>query len=112
MEIKKSLRIDGLGLFATKSYKANSIIFILEGEIFDEPSRETIHVGNNKHIYDKYGIYINHSFEPNICINGFQVMALIDISNGDELVFNYNDTEINMANPFYVGEMLVQGKNK
>jgi hypothetical protein len=34
---------------------------------------------------------------------------LCDIEIDDELFFNYNDTEINMANPFYVNDILVCG---
>lgn len=110
MEIKNSITIDGKGLFSTKKYNKNDIIFELSGKIFDNPTRETIHIGNNKHIYDNYGIFINHSFNPNIYINGKNVIALIDINENEELRFNYNDNEINMANPFYDNNILVEGK--
>ena len=111
MEIKKS-KINGEnGLFATKNYKKNDIIYILSGEIYDEPKRETIHIGNNKHIYDNYGIFINHSFCPNIFVNGYELVALCDILINDEIVFNYNDTEINMASQFYDNNILVCGNN-
>ena len=45
----------------------------------------------NQYIYDKYGIYINHSFNSNICIRGCELIALCDIEIDDELFFNYND---------------------
>ena len=95
---------------ATKKYKIGEIVFTLFGEIYDEPTRETIHIGNNKHIYDKFGIFINHSFTPNIYIDNLNVIALVDINIDDELVFNYNESEINMASTFYADNILVCGK--
>ena len=112
MEIKDSQITGEKGLFSTKTYKKGEIIYILSGEIFDKPTRETIHIGNNQHIYDKYGIYINHSFHPNIVVKGTHLIALYDINIGEEILFNYNDTEINMANPFYVDNVLVCGHTK
>lgn len=110
MEVRNSTNVEGLGLFTTDSYKAGDLVYTLSGKIYDYPMRETIHIGGNKHIYDEYGIFINHSFTPNIRIDGLHVVALKDINVGDELVFNYNDNEIDMANPFYVGDVLVSGK--
>lgn len=111
MEVRNSNIIEGKSLFATKTYVKDEIIHVLTGKIFDKPTRETIHVGDNKHIYDEYGIYMNHSFEPNTYINDYSVIALCDINIGDELTFNYNENEIDMANPFYVNDILVKGKN-
>lgn len=111
MEIRNS-KINGeKGLFATKNYCKNDIIHILSGDVYDEPTRETIHIGNNKHIYDEYGIYINHSFNPNIYVNENKIVALCNIMIGDEIVFNYNDTETIMASPFYDDGVLVSGNN-
>ncbi len=111
MEIRTSNMVTGKGLFATKKYLKDEIVHTLTGRIFDHPTRETIHIGNNQHIYDDFGIYINHSFTPNIYVNGVNLIALTDIEINDEIVFNYNDTEINMANPFVVNNKLVGGKN-
>lgn len=110
MEIRNSVITGEKGLFSTKKYKKNELVYILSGDIYDKPSRETIHIGNNKHIYDKYGIYINHSFNPNIKIDGCNVIAVCDINIDEELFFNYNDSEINMAVPFYVNNIYVCGK--
>jgi hypothetical protein len=111
MEVKIN-SFNELGLFTKKSYKKDDTIFVLEGTIFDKPSRETIHIGNNKHIYDKYGIYINHSFLPTVYINNFYVKAISDILEGTEITFDYNKNEIDMAAPFYVDGILICGLNK
>ena len=111
MEVKTSNINNEKGLFATKKYFKGQIVHILNGDKFDEPTRETIHIGDNVHIYDKYGIYINHSFSPNIYVKGPMLIALCDIMDGDEIVFNYNDSEINMANPFVVDNIVVKGSD-
>jgi len=110
MEIKPSTLNEGNGVYTTKSVKKGDVVYILKGEIFSQPTRESIHIGNNQHIYDEYGIFINHSFTPNIYIDHINVVALCDIEKDTELAFNYNDTEINMAAPFYVNDITVCGK--
>lgn len=112
MEVRNSLTINGKGLFSTKKYRKNEIIFTLSGKEFPYPTRETIHIGNNVHIYDSFGIFINHSFSPTIYIHGKDVCALRDIEPDEELVFNYNENEINMAAPFSVDGVAVQGKSQ
>ena len=104
---------DGLGengLYATKNYDKGSTVRVLKGKLFSHPTRETIHIGDNQHIYDKYGIFINHSFSPNVEIVGTSVIALVDIEIGDEIMFNYNNSEVNMCSPFYVDNVYVCGK--
>lgn len=110
IEIKQSV-IGEKGLFVSKNFKIGDIIFILSGEIFDYPSRESIHIGNNKHIVDEYGSYINHSFDPTVKISGKMIVAIKNINKGDEITFNYNENEINMASPFVVDGILVKGKH-
>jgi SET domain-containing protein len=43
---------------------------------------------------------MNHSFEPNCLILGQEIIALNDIDTGEELTFNYNETETKIAYPF------------
>lgn len=54
---------------------------------------------------------MNHSFNPNTEIKGYNVVAIKDINQGDEITFDYNVTEINMASPFKVNGIDVIGKN-
>ena len=110
MEIRFNKKINGKGLYATKKYFKDTVVFILSGEIYDHPTRETIHIGNSQHIYDEYGIFMNHSFEPTTHIDGRRVIALTDIQENDEITFDYNASEINMASPFVVDDVLVCGQ--
>jgi SET domain-containing protein len=109
MEVKNSKQIDGLGLFATKQYNKGTTIFVLKGQETNYPTRESIYVGNDTHILDQMGQYINHSFEPTTQIQGYNVVALIDINENDEITFNYNENELTMAAPFVVNGQQVCG---
>ena len=110
MEVKNSKCVNGKGLFVKEKYVSGDIIFVLSGTISSKPTRESIHVGNNKHIHDQFGIYINHSFTPNIRIEGLNVVAICDIEKDTEIMFNYNETEVNMACPFCIEGEEVKGR--
>jgi hypothetical protein len=112
MEIKQSDINEGLGLHSTKFCKKGDIIFTLTGSINNYPTRESIYIGNGEHIYDEFGIYMNHSFTPTTRIGGVDVYALMEISPGTELSFNYNENEITMADPFSVNGEQVCGLSK
>ena len=110
MEVRYNTELKEKGLYATKTYLKYEIVFTLSGEEYDKPMRETIYVGNNTHIYDQNGIYMNHSFNPTTYINKYDVVALNNINIDDELTFDYNKNEINMAAPFVVDGIVVSGK--
>ncbi len=65
----------------------DEIIKYLEGTLLLTPTKESIHIGNNMHIVDNIGKYINKSSVPNIkiCIN--QIIAIKDINMYDEITF-------------------------
>ena len=98
------------GVFSKKTFQSGDIIHVLIGRIIDSPNRESIHIGNNEHIIDSYGSYINHSFDSNAKIEGKNVVAIKDIGKYEEITFNYNDSEINMACPFELDNIKVCGK--
>ena len=88
------------GLFSTEDFDKNIIIHKLEGPIYKNPTRTTIEISINKHIDDKFGIYMNHSFEPTCIIKNGCIVSLKSIKNGDELTFDYNENESKMSCPF------------
>ena len=90
------------GLFADKDFKKGEVIFSLEGEILKEPTKYTIQLSREKHIDDALGQYLNHSCDPNTYISAGEkaVRALRDISKGEELSFDYNLNEYEIATPF------------
>ena len=104
-------RVNGDGLFSNTTCKKDNIIYTLTGPIKDIPDKYTIEIELNRHITDLYGIYMNHSFTPSVYIKENNVVALIDIYPGDEICFNYNDSETTMACPFETPDGMVSGKN-
>ncbi len=98
------------GVYASSDFKDGDIIRKLEGTLCLKPTKESIHIGNNLHVIDKFGKYMNHSFEPNTKIELNNVIAIRDIKKNEELTFNYNDSEVNIASPFFVDGKEVCGK--
>jgi SET domain-containing protein len=88
------------GLFADKNYQKNDVIHKLEGQVYEKPSRTTIEIDINKHIDDEYGIYMNHSFNPNCIIKDGRIVAIKCININEELTFDYNQNETSMMCPF------------
>ena len=101
------------GIYSTALYHINDVVYTLSGEISSTPTRTSIEIGPNRHIEDKLGIYINHSFKPSCRIINGCVVAEKEININDEITFNYNISETKMATPFVDAEtnVLVSGHN-
>ena len=101
-----------IGLYATKSYKINDIVLVMTGNLLNIPTQQSIHIGDNMHLEDKYGQYVNHSFHPNVKVVSNKLIAIQDINMYDEITFNYNESELEMACPFEDDGVLVCGIKK
>lgn len=101
------------GVFAGRSFKNKETVLKLEGEVTPEPTKQSIEVGEGEHITDPIGSFLNHSCEPNteIARAEREVHARRDIPIGEELTFDYNANETEMAYPFEcrLGEGNCQG---
>lgn len=99
MEIKA---IDQMyGLFSTSLYEVGDVVLSIEGEIIDKPSRTTIQIVPNKHVdVDAPAKFINHSCNANCEVRGMELIAIKKINIGDEITFNYQNSEDILANPF------------
>ena len=86
-------------LIAEKELYQGDVIHILKGDILSERSRTSIQVPDG-HIEDDLFKYANHSFNPNVAIDGYKVVALWDIEEGEEITFDYHTTESHIAFPF------------
>ncbi len=107
---------DGLGgLFATHAFEAGSTVMKLRGITQVYPSRYSIQVAATAHLApplravaedrltENYRwCFINHSCAPStfIDVEARAIVALHPLAPGDELTFDYNTTEWNMADPF------------
>ena len=111
-DIHYSERVCGNALFALNSFEKGEVLFILSGKIFNSPTRLTIEIGKDQHIFDKFGIYMNHSSYPSTEINGKRVIALRKINKGEEITFDYNNSETKCVATFidFDSGLLVEGK--
>ena len=105
--------IDGhYGLVATKDFEVGDPILLLEGEVVDRPSRFSVQIGPNRHVevpaevklarsVDRYRWrFLNHSCEPNAAFDDRRLVALRRILAAEQITFDYNTTEYDLASPF------------
>jgi SET domain len=101
------------GLYARKDIPAGSVIFDLKGRISSCGNKYSVELGRDKHLdfplirnpndhLDYAWQYVNHNCEPNGYVNAaeFSFCALRNISEGEEITFNYLTTEYELATPF------------
>lgn len=111
MEVRE---INGMkGLFSTTNFRTGDVVCKIVGEKISEPSRTSVQVGINEHIDVKEPImYINHRCNGNIGLKNDTFVAIEDIACGDEITFDYNETELVLAEPFNCRDcgQLLKGK--
>jgi SET domain-containing protein len=120
-EIKKST-LHGFGLFARKEISAQTTICLLDGQVMDWDQYESNHAllkesagALNEYFFMEWNAldkntllvrafrtkysYINHSKTPNVKVFSFphRIVAIQDISVGEELTINYNDEPLRDA---------------
>jgi hypothetical protein len=105
-------REDQLKVVATELIPAGAPVIEINGFMTDTPSRFSVQIGANRHIdLDDPALvdanperylwrFLNHRCEPNAFIRGRELIALETIAEGDEVTFNYNANEYEMATPF------------
>lgn len=101
LEIKEG--IQGKGVFAKKDFRKGDVIFTMKGKIISHPTRTSVQIGEHQHIEDFTAGHINHSCTPNIKVNRkkHQFECIEAIQAGEEIMFNYQENEDSLANPFY-----------
>jgi SET domain-containing protein len=94
----------GRGVFATEAIAAGEWVLQLSPVFDDRPGRHTIQVGEHRHqaFTDEIDDYLNHSCVPNTWLDtdNLRVVALCPIAPGDEVTFDYDASEWDMAEPF------------
>ena len=102
------------GVYALKDLDEGSIVVDLaSGKLVREPTRTSIQVGDGFHIEDEVGCFINHLCQPSCKIKAFFVVTLRDVREGEEITFDYDESEDEIASPFKCeccGKMIL-GKN-
>ena len=105
-------RTEQLTLVATDFIAPGDVVIEITGLIKDKPSRFSVQVGIDQHVDldDPAAVeanperylwrFLNHRCTPNTYVKGTQLIALEPLQVGDEVVFNYNANEYEMATPF------------
>ena len=86
--------------YARFAFSAGELVYAVRGKAAPERTRDSIEVGPGQHVEDPYALYINHSFSPNLRLEKRRMSALRNITEGEELTFNYLETESEIASPF------------
>ncbi len=79
---------------------SNTEVYLLSGDIKDTPTRTSIQIGSNQHVEDFLGKYINHNCYPTVKIVNSKLISVKQINNGDSIIFDYNESEDIISNPF------------
>jgi hypothetical protein len=87
-------------------------LFAVEGEVTCVPTMYSVQIGRDLHIDMPDGFvaeevldrffwrFTNHSCEPNAFVRDREMVALTCIEPWQQITFNYNTTEYDMARPF------------
>lgn len=102
-------------VIATEAIAAGGVVLEFTGELVERASRYSLQVGEDVHLLAPEGDeggdgggryawrYLNHSCDPNAKMVGMRLVAVRGIGRGDEVTFDYNTTEWEMAEPFVCG---------
>lgn len=111
-------------LLATSIVRSGECLFRLKGDKVNRPSRYSVQIDRNVHldlegthseteVLDKYfWRFLNHSCEPNAVVRGLELIAIRPIQPWEEITFDYDTTEYDMAEPFdcHCGNLLCRGR--
>lgn len=99
-----------LAAFASADFAVDDPVVVIKGRSTTIPTRYTLQVGPDEHIdanplpgtvggYPEWR-FLNHACEPNTMLRGRVLVARRPIEDGEELTFDYESTEWDMATPF------------
>ena len=101
-----------LHVVATRPVRVGGTVLILDGEEMHRPSRHSIQLDERTHIEVTGDLpleelmlahpwrFTNHSCDPNTRLVGRALVALRPVRAGDEITYNYNTSEWELAEPF------------
>lgn len=99
-------------LVADRPVETGELLMEIDGVLSDGPSRYSVQVGRDLHIAPPADVtredrrerylwrFLNHSCLPSAVLVGRRLVAARPIAAGEELSFDYNTSEYEMAEPF------------
>jgi len=95
----------GKGVFARKKIQKGATVTLLTGKVFtgmkyekgfhEGDARTWIQIDKLRWLKSKLGSYLNHSCDPNAGIFGRKLVALRNISEDEEITFDYDTHDWN-----------------
>ena len=107
----KIVKVNGMdGVVTTIDVATENMVYEFRGREIPDPTRTSVQIGR-RHIEEDMIAYVNHSCTPNVSVedmryndwNMFGTYALVSTGvmvAGDEITFDYNSTEDEIAHPF------------
>lgn len=97
-----------LAVIAARRVAAGAAVLTIDGPAVAMPTRYTVQIGERQHVDAEAGAdgrhpiwrFLNHACAPNTRLVGRTLLARSDIQVGDEVTFDYDTTEWDMAAPF------------
>jgi SET domain-containing protein len=101
----KEIKENAKGLFAKQNIEKGSLIIVLKGKTFSNPTRTSIQIQDKHHIEDLVGGYMNHHCDPSaeiIIKNAVYALVVAKryVADGEEITFDYETTESELSHPF------------
>jgi hypothetical protein len=105
----------GFSLIATRGFAPGEHVLDLTGITKTTKDRYSIQISQDEHLhpfdelqdnpadYQTPWMYTNHSCNPNVVIRGLSYIALREIQPEESITFDYETTELEMAEPFTCG---------
>lgn len=97
---------------ATEPIRPGELVLRIDGDLTSHPTRYTVQVATDLHVEVPEGVglellldryfwrFLNHSCDPSAVLRGRDVIARRRIGAWNEVTFDYDTTEWDMAEPF------------
>jgi hypothetical protein len=97
--------------FALEAVAVGEVVLEIGGVLIDRPNRYSVQIGERLHVKPPADLspgddvqyrwrFLNHSCRPNAAVRGTLLVAIAPIAAGEEVTFDYNTTELEIASPF------------
>ena len=96
-------KLNQVSLVAAESFKKDEVVFELDlGEFHEHPNLRTIELSPHEHVDHPWGRYTNHHCDPTCYVDQSTktMRAKRDIMIGEEINFNYMESETNISTSF------------
>lgn len=95
-------------MVAASRFRAGDLLTTIGGRLVPAPDRHTLQVAESEHLAavgepgrePPAWRFLNHACDPSAYLDGRRLTAARDIAAGDEVTFDYDTTEWDMASPF------------